>query len=122
VTAAGPMIKPWSDRPVSTPQDITRHHDDGEVVNVGAHPTGYVVRIEDPDPTWPQRYAELERAKRAALARVDAPGAGHGAPGLGMRYKLVKQPVVREIYERMFRAAGLTPWPELTTSPASSST
>jgi GrpB-like predicted nucleotidyltransferase (UPF0157 family) len=205
---------------VPTPQDITRHHDDGEVVYVGAHPTGYVVRIEEPDPTWPHRYAELEQqismalgerllaiqhigstsvpglpakpiididvavadpvdeaayvpalesvglvhwltepawhqhrlfkmlteprvhvhvfgpdcpelvrhrmfrdwlaehdedrelyadAKRAALARVDAPGADHGALGFGMRYNTVKQPVVREIYERMFRAAGLAP-------------
>jgi GrpB-like predicted nucleotidyltransferase (UPF0157 family) len=203
---------------VPTPEEITRHHDEGEVVYVGAHPTGYVVRIVDPDPTWPQRYAELEEqitaalgdrllaiehvgstsvpglsakpiididvavvdpveeatyvpaleslglvhwltepdwhqhrlfkmlteprvhvhvfgpdcpelvrhrmfrewltahpedrelyasAKRAALALVDAPGADHGAPGLGMRYNLVKQPVVREIYDRMFRAAGL---------------
>lgn len=216
-----------------TPQDITRHHDDGEVVYVGAHSTGYVVRIEEPDPTWPQRYAELEQqismtlgerllaiqhigstsvpglpakpiididvavadpvdeaayvpaleslelvhwltepdwhqhrlfkmlteprvhvhvfgpdcpelvrhrmfrdwltehredrelyagAKRAALACVDAPGADQGALGFGMRYNTVKQPVVREIYERMFRAAGLTPSSELTTSPASSST
>ena len=205
--------------PVPTPEEITRHHDDdGEVVHVGAYPTGYVVRIEEPDPAWPQRYAELEEqissalgdrllaiqhigstsvpglpakpiididvavadpvdesayvpaleslglvhwltepgwhqhrlfkmlseprvhvhvfgpdcpervrhrmfrdwltehredrelyaaAKRAALASVDAPGADHGALGFGMRYNLVKEPVVREIYERMFRAAGL---------------
>jgi GrpB-like predicted nucleotidyltransferase (UPF0157 family) len=205
--------------PVPTPEEITRHHDDdGEVVYVGAYPTGYVVRIEEPDPTWPQRYAELEEqissalgdrllaiqhigstsvpglpakpiididvavadpvdeaayvpaleslglvhwltepgwhqhrlfkmlteprvhvhvfgpdcpepvrhrmfrdwltehredrelyaaAKRSALATVDTPGADHGALGFGMRYNTVKQPVVREIYERMFRAAGL---------------
>ena len=205
--------------PVPTPEEITRHHDDdGEVVHVGAYPTGYVVRIEEPDPAWPQRYAELEEqissalgdrllaiqhigstsvpglpakpiididvavadpvdesayvpaleslglvhwltepgwhqhrlfkmlseprvhvhvfgpdcpepvrhrmfrdwltehredrelyaaAKHAALASVDAPGADHGALGFGMRYNLVKEPVVREIYERMFRAAGL---------------
>ena len=187
-----------------TSEEITRHHDEGEVIYVGAHPTGYVVRIEEPDPTWPQRYAELaaqisevlgdgllaiqhigstsvpclpakpiididiavadpvdeaayspaltslglgepvdeprvhvhvfgpdcpemvrhrmfrdwltehpddrERyaaAKRSALARVDAPGADHGALGFGMRYNAVKEPVVREIYARMFRAAGL---------------
>lgn len=49
-------------------------------------------------------YAE---AKRSALVRVDAPVADHGALGFGMRYNAVKQPVVREIYERLFRAAGL---------------
>jgi GrpB-like predicted nucleotidyltransferase (UPF0157 family) len=203
---------------VPTPEEITRHHDEGEVVHVGAHPTGYVVRIEEPDPTWPHRYAELEHqistalgerllaiqhigstsvpglpakpiididvavadpddeaayvpaleslglvhwltepdwhqhrlfkmlteprfhvhvfgpdcpelvrhrmfrdwltdhpedrelyaeAKRSALARVDTPGADHGALGFGMRYNTVKQPVVLEIYERMFRAVGL---------------
>ena len=201
-----------------TPEEITRHHDDAEVIYVGAHPTGYVVRIEEPDPTWAQRYAELEPrisaalgdrllaiqhvgstsvpglpakpiididvavadpvdesayvapleslgfvhwitepdwhqhrlfkmlteprvhlhvfgpgcpemvrhrmfrdwliehpedrvryadAKRSALARVDTTGSDHGALGFGMRYNAVKQPVVREIYDRMFRAAGL---------------
>ena len=199
-------------------EEIVRHHDETEVVYVGAYPTGYVVRIEEPDPTWPHRYAEVAEqisaalgdrlldiqhigstsvpglpakpiididvavadpvdeasyvpalesiglvhwltepdwhqhrlfkmlteprvhlhvfgpdcpelvrhrmfrdwltshpedrdayaaAKRSALAQVDSPGADHGALGFGMRYNLVKQPVVREIYERMFRAAGL---------------
>ena len=199
-------------------EEIVRHHDEAEVVYVGAYPTGYVVRIEEPDPTWPHRYAEVaeqisaalgdrllaiqhigstsvpglpakpiididvavadpvdessyvpaleslglvhwltepawhqhrlfkmlteprvhvhvfgpdcpelvrhrmfrdwltahpedrERyaaAKRSALAQVDGPDADHGALGFGMRYNLVKQPVVREIYDRMFRAAGL---------------
>lgn len=201
-----------------TPEEITRHHDEGEVIYVGAHPTGYVVRIEEPDPVWPRRYAELAAqvsevlgdgllaiqhigstsvpglpakpiididvavadpvdegayvpaleslgfvhwitepdwhqhrlfkmlteprvhlhvfgpgcpemvrhqmfrdwltthpedrelyadAKRSALARVDATGDDHGALGFGMRYNHVKQPVVLEIYDRMFRAAGL---------------
>ena len=200
------------------PEDITRHQDEGEVVYVGAHQTGYVVRIEESDPTWPQRYAELEgkisavlgerllaiqhigstsvpglpakpiididvavpdpvdeaayvpaleslglihwitepdwhqhrlfkmlaeprvhvhvfgsecpemvrhrmfrdwlidhpedrklyaETKRSALARVDTAGADHGALGFGMRYNNVKQPIVHEIYERVFRAAGL---------------
>jgi len=203
---------------VPTPEEITRHHDAGEVVYVGAHPTGYVIRIEEADPAWSQRYADLEHqissvlgerllgiqhvgstsvpglpakpiididvevadpadeaayapaleslglvhwltepdwhqhrlfkllteprvhvhafgpgcpepirhrmfrdwltehredrelyaaAKRSALARVDTPGADHGALGFGMRYNAVKEPVVREIYERMFRSAGL---------------
>ena len=39
-----------------TPEEITRHHDEGNVVYVGAHPTGYTLRIEEPDPTWAQRY------------------------------------------------------------------
>ena len=201
-----------------TPEEITRHHEPSEVVHVGAHPTGYVVRIEEPDPSWPQRYSELEdritaalgerllaiqhigstsvpglpakpiididvavadptdetayvpaleslglvhwltephwhehrmfkilseprvhvhvfgpdcpemvrhrmfrdwlvdhpddreryaEAKRSALDRVSANGDDHGALGFGMRYNTVKEPVVREIYDRMFRAAGL---------------
>jgi GrpB-like predicted nucleotidyltransferase (UPF0157 family) len=203
---------------VPTPEEITRHHDATEVTYVGAHPTGYVMRIEEPDPTWPQRYAELEAristalgdrlltiqhigstsvpglpakpiidvdvavadpadepayvpalesvglvhwltepdwhehrlfkllteprvhvhvfgpdcpemvrhrmfrdwlvehpedrelyaaAKRSALATVAVGDADHGALGFGMRYNAVKEPVVREIYDRVFRAAGL---------------
>lgn len=199
-------------------EEIVRHHDEGDVVYVGAHPTGYVIRIVEPDPTWPDRYAELERqistvlgdrllaiqhvgstsvpdlpakpiididvavadptdeaayvpalesvglvhwltepdwhqhrllkmlteprvhvhvfgpdcpelvrhrmfrdwltahpedraryaeAKRSALSTLDATGDDHGALGFGMRYNTIKQPVVREIYQRMFRAAGL---------------
>ena len=45
--------------------------------------------------------------RQFAVAQVDAPGADHGALGFGMRYNRVKEPVVREIYDRMFRAAGL---------------
>lgn len=201
-----------------TPDEITRHHEDGEVIYVGSYPTGYVLRIVEHDPSWAQRYAELEReirdilgdrllelqhigstsvpglpakpiididvavadpddeasyvpalesldfvhwltepdwhrhrlfkmlteprvhvhvfgpdcpelvrhqmfrdwltdhtddrdlyaaAKRSALAHVDTPGSDHGALGFGMRYNAAKEPVVREIYDRMFRAAGL---------------
>ena len=188
------------------------------MIYVGAHATGYVVRIEEPDPTWPHRYSELEGqisaalgerllaiqhvgstsvpglpakpiididlavadpvdeaayapaleslglvhwltepdwhqhrlfkmlteprvhvhvfgpdcpemirhrmfrdwlidhpedreryadAKRSALAQVGVAGADHGALGFGMRYNAVKEPVVREIYGRMFRESGL---------------
>lgn len=201
-----------------TPEEITRHHDSNDVVYVGAYATGYTMRIEEPDPSWPERYAELEaqisaalgerlveiqhigstsvpglpakpiididvavpdpvdeaayvpaleelglihwltepdwhqhrlfkmlteprvhlhvfgpgcpelvrhrmfrdwlvdhpedraryaEAKRSALVRVEASGDDHGALGFGMRYNAVKEPVVREIYDRMFRAAGL---------------
>lgn len=201
-----------------TAEEITRHHEEGEVVYIGSYPTGYVLRIVEPDPAWATRYAELEQqisealgdrlleiqhvgstsvpglpakpiidvdvavadpddeptyvpaleslglvhwltepdwhrhrlfkmlteprvhvhvfgadcpelvrhrmfrewltdheedralyaaAKRSALARVDTPGSDHGALGFGMRYNAVKEPVVREIYDRMFRAAGL---------------
>lgn len=201
-----------------TPEEITRHHDQGDVVYVGSYPTGYVLRIVEHDPAWAERYAELEQqlrdalgevlievqhigstsvpglpakpivdvdvvvpdpddeqayvpalesiglvhwltepdwhrhrlfkmlteprvhvhvfgpdcpevvrhrmfrdwlrthpedreryaaAKRAALAQVDTPGADHGVLGFGMRYNTVKEPVVREIYDRMFRSAGL---------------
>jgi GrpB-like predicted nucleotidyltransferase (UPF0157 family) len=203
---------------VPTPQDITRHRDQGDVVYVGAHPTGYTLRIAEPDPAWFQRYADLaadvrsalghlvldiqhvgstavpglpakpvididltvtdptdeaayvpglERlgfvhwltepdwhqhrllklldeprvhlhvfgpdcpevvrhrmfrdwliahpddrdryaaAKRRAAAELAATGDDNGALGFGMRYNRIKEPVVHEIYERMFRAAGL---------------
>ena len=212
------VSRPWSHERVPTPEEITRHHDSGEVVYVGAHPTGYVMRIEEPDPSWPRRYAEFEQqitaalgdrliaidhvgstsvpglpakpiididvtvadpadeasygpglesigmvhwltepdwhehrlfkllaeprvhvhvfgpdcpepvrhrmfrdwlrehaedreryaaAKRSALTEVDEPDAEHGALGFGMRYNAAKEPVVREIYDRIFRAAGL---------------
>lgn len=201
-----------------TPEDITRHHDETDVIYVGAHPTDYTLRIEEPDPTWAQRYHELETrilaalggrvlaiqhigstsvpglpakpiididlavadpadegayipdlealgyvhwltepewhqhrllkqldeprvhlhvfgpdcpemvrhqmfrdwliahpedreryaaAKRAAAAEMAATGDDHGALGFGMRYSRIKEPVVHEIYHRMFRAAGL---------------
>ena len=201
-----------------TPEEITRHHDEGEVVYVGSYPTGYRVRVEEPDPTWPEQYAAWEArvrealgdrvlaiqhvgstsvpglpakpvididlavadptdeaayvpaleqldlvhwltepdwhqhrlfkhlgeprvhvhvfgpdcpemvrhamfrdwliahpedralyadAKRAAATALSVAGAGTAALGAGMRYNRVKEPVVREIYQRMFRAAGL---------------
>ena len=46
-------------------------------------------------------------AKRAAAAALSAAGVDTGALGSGMRYNRVKEPVVHEIYQRMFRAAGL---------------
>jgi GrpB-like predicted nucleotidyltransferase (UPF0157 family) len=203
---------------VPSPEQITRHHDEGDVVYVDAHPTDYTLRIEEPDSSWAQRYAEVEAAvltalgdrvleiqhvgstavpglpakpiidvdlavadpadeaayvpglqglgfvhwhtephwhqhrlfklldeprvhlhvfgpdcpeavrhrmfrdwlvahpedrqayadaKRSAVATMAATGDDHGALGFGMRYNRVKEPVVREIYERMFRAAGL---------------
>lgn len=201
-----------------TPEDITRHHDDTEVIYVGAHPTDYTLRIQEPDPSWVHRYRELEAqisaalgdrllaiqhigstavpdlpanpiididlavadpaeeagyiphlellgyvhwltepdwhqhrllkllgeprvhlhvfgpdcpemvrhrmfrdwlldhpedrrryaaAKRAAAAEMSATGDDPGGLGYGMRYNRVKEPVVRDIYQRMFRAAGL---------------
>jgi GrpB-like predicted nucleotidyltransferase (UPF0157 family) len=50
------------------------------------------------------RYAA---AKRRAAAELAATGDDNGALGFGMRYNRIKEPVVHEIYERMFRAAGL---------------
>lgn len=201
-----------------TPEDITRHRDAGDVVNVGAHPTDYTLRIAEPNPAWAQRYAviaadilsalgaqaveiqhvgstavpglpakpiidvdltvpdptdeaayvpplqelgfvhwltepdwhqhrllkHLEEprvhlhvfgpdcpevirhrlfrdwlithpedrgryavAKRLAVSQMAATGGNNGALGFGMRYNRIKEPVVHEIYERMFRAAGL---------------
>jgi GrpB-like predicted nucleotidyltransferase (UPF0157 family) len=49
-----------------------------------------------------ERYAD---AKRAAAAEMNARSGG----GTGMDYNRHKQPVVRDIYERMFRAHGLIP-------------
>ena len=46
-------------------------------------------------------------AKRAAATALSVAGAATAALGAGMRYNRVKEPVVREIYQRMFRAAGL---------------
>ena len=51
-----------------------------------------------------ERYAA---AKRLAAAEMAATGEDNGALGFGMRYNERKEPVVREIYDRMFRAAGL---------------
>lgn len=201
-----------------TPEEITRHHQEGDVVYVGAHPTNYSLRIEEPDPSWAQRYDVLEAqileglgdrvltvhhigstavpglpakpiididlavadpaddaayvpdlealgyvhwltepdwhqhrlfkqlteprvhlhvfgpdcpemvrhqmfrdwliahpedraryagAKRSAAAQMSSTGDDSGALGFGMRYNRIKEPVVREIYRRMFRAAGL---------------
>ena len=201
-----------------TRDEIIRHHDEGDVVYVDAHPTDHTLRVVEPDPTWPARYAELEGqlraalgdrvleiqhigstavpglpakpvididlavadpadeasyvpalealgyvhwltepdwhqhrllkqlteprvhlhvfgpdcpelvrhrmfrdwlvshhedraryadAKRAAAAHMSATGDEQGALGFGMRYNRVKEPVVRDIYDRMFRAAGL---------------
>lgn len=204
--------------PVQSPEEITRHHDEGEVIYVNAHPTDYTLRIEEPDPAWANMYAELRlelvsvlgrqllsiqhvgstavpglpakpiididlavvdlmdeggyvsllesvgyvhwltepdwhqhrlfkrlteprvhlhvfgpdcpelvrhrmfrdwlidhhderelyaRAKRAAASQMRATGDDQGALGFGMRYNRFKEPVLREIYARMFRAAGL---------------
>jgi GrpB-like predicted nucleotidyltransferase (UPF0157 family) len=49
-----------------------------------------------------ERYAD---AKRAAAAATNARPGG----GTGMDYNRHKQPVVRDIYKRMFRARGLLP-------------
>ena len=203
---------------VPTPEEITRHHVEGEVVYVDARPTGYTLRIEESDPAWTQGYDVLatgiltalgDRAldiqhigstsvpglpakpiididltvtdptdeaayihdleclgyvhwltepdwhqhrllkhldvprvhlhvfgpecpevvrhrmfrdwlrehpdererysavKRSAAAHMAATGDDNGALGFGMRYNQVKEPVVREIYDRMFRATGL---------------
>lgn len=51
-----------------TPEEITRHHDEEDnVVYVGAHETDYVLRIEEPDPTWARQYAVLSVEVVAAL-------------------------------------------------------
>jgi GrpB-like predicted nucleotidyltransferase (UPF0157 family) len=203
---------------VPTPEEITRHYAADNVVYVGAHKTGYTLRIDEPHPSWPQQYRALEArvlavlgdrvlgiqhigstsvpglpakpvididltvadptdeaayipqleglgyvhwltepdwhqhrllklldeprvhlhvfgpdcpevlrhrmfrdwliahpedreryaaAKRDAAAQMTSTGDDNGALGFGMRYNRIKEPLVREIYDRMFRAAGL---------------
>ena len=53
----------------------------------------------------PDDLATYAEAKRAAAAEMNARPGG----GTGMDYNRHKEPVVREIYERMFRAHGLLP-------------
>lgn len=201
-----------------TPEDITRHYDEGELIYVGAHPTNYTLLIVESDPAWAQLYAvhatavlaalgdqalgiqhvgstavpglpakpiididltvrdptdetayvprieglgyvhwltepdwhqhrlfkhldeprvhlhvfgpdcpevirhrmfrdwliahpeDCDRyadAKRLAASHMASTGDDNGDLGFGMRYNRIKEPVVHEIYERMFRAAGL---------------
>ena len=68
-----------------TPEDITRHHDEGEVIYVGAHPTSYTLQSVEPDPGWVQRYAVLAADVLAALGNqaLDIQHVGSTAvPGL----------------------------------------
>lgn len=53
----------------------------------------------------PEELARYAEAKRAAAAEINARKGG----GTAMDYNLVKEPVVRDIYDRMFRAHGLLP-------------
>ncbi len=48
-----------------------------------------------------------EDRERYAAAKREAAAATNAADGTGMDYNRVKEPVVRAIYDRMFRAAGL---------------
>jgi GrpB-like predicted nucleotidyltransferase (UPF0157 family) len=55
----------------------------------------------------PEDLDQYAAAKRLAASQMIATGDDNGALGFGMRYNRIKEPVVHEIYERMFRAAGL---------------
>ena len=55
----------------------------------------------------PEDRAAVRRRQARRRHRLSVAGADTGALGAGMRYNRVKEPVVREIYRRMFRAAGL---------------
>lgn len=50
-----------------TPEEITRHHDEGEVIYVGAHRTEYALRIVEPDPAWARQYDVLAARVLTAL-------------------------------------------------------
>lgn len=72
-------------RPAISAEEITLHHDEGEVVYVDAHPTDYTLRIEEYDALWPARYDELSAAIRAVLGDrvIDLEHVGSTAvPGL----------------------------------------
>lgn len=51
------------------PEEITRHHDQGEVIYVDAHPTDDTLRIVDSDPGWPIIYAEISNELMSVLDR-----------------------------------------------------
>ena len=53
----------------------------------------------------PDDLATYAEAKRAAAAEMNARPGG----GTGMDYNRHKEPVVRAIYDRMFRAHGMLP-------------
>ena len=50
-----------------TPEEIIRHHPDGEVEYVDARPLDALLRIEEADPAWAERYRVLEAEVRRAL-------------------------------------------------------
>jgi GrpB-like predicted nucleotidyltransferase (UPF0157 family) len=54
----------------------------------------------------PEDRAQYADAKRRAAAHMTATGEDNGALGFGMRYNRIKEPVVHDIYRRMFQAAG----------------
>ena len=47
------------------------------------------------------------RAKRTAASQLQATGDDQGGLGFGMRYNHAKEPVIHDIYDRMFRASGI---------------
>jgi GrpB-like predicted nucleotidyltransferase (UPF0157 family) len=53
----------------------------------------------------PDDHAAYAEAKRAAAVEMN----GRPGGGTGMDYNRHKQPVVRAIYDRMFRAHGMLP-------------
>ena len=83
----------------------------------GLESIGLVHWLTEPD--W-YEHRLFKAAGRAACARPrlrprlsrtgpvpDVPRLADGARGFGMRYNAAKEPIVREIYDRIFRAAGL---------------
>jgi GrpB-like predicted nucleotidyltransferase (UPF0157 family) len=87
---------------------LLKHHDPAAHLHVFGPDCPEVVRhlmfrewlVEHPEDR--RRYAD---AKRAAAAEMNARPGG----GTGMDYNRHKEPVVREIYDRMFRAHGMLP-------------
>ena len=101
-----------------TAEEITRHYDEGEVVYVGAHPTDYVLRIEEPNPSWSQRYEVVAGEVVAALG----PRALHlqhmgstSVPGLPAKPIIdidltVADPTIEAAYVPALEAIGFVHW------------
>ena len=62
------------------------------------------IEVVEPDPSWPAQYEEL--AMYAATKRSSADASNAVAEDV-MSYNFRKQPVIREILDRMFRAHGM---------------
>jgi hypothetical protein len=111
---------------VPLPEDITRHHEwtapDGDDFWIDGPPTPEPVSIVAYDPSWPEQFRvvaarirealgdnvlALEHVGSTAVPGISAKPVTTAAGELVMDYNQRKQPIIREIYARMFPAHGL---------------